>query len=63
MSARLKPEDLFEVLDALQESAVPSKTYEAWFNHMDEYKEQLKEQSAFREAERGGSQSDDHAQL
>ena len=49
---RLKPEDLFEVLDALQESAVPFKTYEAWFNHMDEYKEQLKEQSALREAEK-----------
>ena len=51
---RLKPEDLFEVLDALQESAVPFKTYEAWFNHMDEYKEQLKEQSALREAEKEG---------
>ena len=51
---RLKPEDLFEILDALQESAVPFKTYEAWFNHMDEYKEQLKEQSALREAEKEG---------
>lgn len=51
---RLKPEDLFEVLDALQESSMPFKTYEAWFNHMDEYKDQLKEQSALREAEKEG---------
>ncbi len=51
---RLKPEDLFEVLDALQESSMPFKTYEAWFNHMDEYKEQLKEKSALREAEKEG---------
>ena len=33
---------------------MPFKTYEAWFNHMDEYKEQLKEQSALREAEKEG---------
>ena len=51
---RLKPEDLFEILDALQESSMPFKTYEAWFNHMDKYKDQLKEQSALREAEKEG---------
>ena len=39
---RLKPEDLFEVLDALQESSMPFKTYEEWFNHMDEYKRAAK---------------------
>ena len=33
---------------------MPFKTYEAWFNHMDEYKDQLKEQSALREAEKEG---------
>ena len=39
------------------------KTYEEWFNHMDEYKDQLKEQSALREAEKRRRQPDDYAQL
>ncbi|MGN0372830.1 MAG: ATP-dependent helicase [Enterocloster sp.] len=38
---RLKPEELLEVLDSLQESAAGFKTIEAWFAHMEEYKEQL----------------------
>ena len=41
---RMKPEELFETLDQLQESAAGFKTYEDWFIHMEEYKEQLKKQ-------------------
>ena len=50
----MKPEELFEVLDQLQESAAGFKTYEHWFIHMQEYKEQLKKQAADRDAQRQG---------
>ena len=53
-SRRMKPEELFEVLDQLQESAAGFKTYEHWFIHMEEYKEQLKKQAADRDAQRQG---------
>jgi DNA helicase-2/ATP-dependent DNA helicase PcrA len=36
---RIKPEELIEILDELQESARNFKSYEAWFAHMEEYKE------------------------
>lgn len=42
---RMKVEELFEVLDQLQESAGGFKTYEAWFAHMDAYREQLLKQA------------------
>lgn len=42
---RMKPEELLETLDQLQESAAGFKTMEAWFAHMDQYKEKLKEQA------------------
>lgn len=38
---RMKPEELLELLDQLQESAAGFKTCEDWFVHMGEYKEQL----------------------
>ncbi|MFT4146673.1 MAG: ATP-dependent helicase [Mobilitalea sp.] len=38
---RIKPEELIEVLDELQESARSFKTYKEWFAYMDEYKEEL----------------------
>ena len=44
-SRRMKPEELFEVLDQLQESAGGFKTYGAWFAHMDAYREQLLKQA------------------
>ena len=53
-SRRMKPEELFEVLDQLQESAAGFKTYEHWFIHMQEYKEQLKKQAADRDTQRQG---------
>lgn len=39
---RMKPEELFEVLDQLKESAANYNTYEEWFRHMKEYGEELK---------------------
>lgn len=42
---RIKPEELFDVLDELQESARGFKTYEEWFSHMENYKEELKRQA------------------
>ena len=53
-SRRMKPEELFETLDQLQESAAGFKTYEHWFTHMEEYKEQLKKQAAGRDEQRQG---------
>ena len=49
LERRMPPEELFEVLDSLQESAMGFKTYEAWFTHMEEYKEQLQKQAKNRE--------------
>lgn len=43
-SRRMKPEELYEVLDQLQESAAGFKTYEQWFVHMEVYREELLKQ-------------------
>jgi len=42
---RMKPEELLQVADQLQESAAGYKTMDAWFAHMKEYGEQLKQQA------------------
>ena len=42
---KLKEEELYEILDELQESARGFKNYEEWFEHMEEYKEELRRQS------------------
>lgn len=42
---RMKEEELFELLAELQESARRYDSYEAWFLHMEEYKEELKKQA------------------
>lgn len=49
---RMKPEELLQVADQLQESAAGFKTFDAWFLHMKEYGEQLKQQ-AQRRGEQG----------
>lgn len=41
---KLKEDELLDVLDELQESAKAYKTYDQWFDHMEEYKEELKKQ-------------------
>ena len=53
-SRRMKPEELLETLDQLQESAAGFKTYEAWFDHMEAYKAQLQKQVRDREEEHQG---------
>lgn len=55
---RMKPEELMEVADQLQESASGFKTCDAWFAHMEEYAKQLKSQ-----AQRRGSQDVDCVSL
>ncbi len=40
----MKPEELFDLADQIQESASGYKTMEAWLLHMEEYGEQLKQQ-------------------
>lgn len=42
---RIKAEELYEVLNDLQEAAKGFPTYEAWFAHMEEYAEALREQA------------------
>ncbi len=42
---KMKEEELLELLDELQESARGFKTFEQWFAHMEEYKEELKRQT------------------
>lgn len=46
---RMKPEELLEIADQLQESAGSYKTVDAWFSHMKEYGEHLKRQAMNRE--------------
>lgn len=43
---RIKPEELIDILDEIQESARDFKSYDAWFAHMEGYKEELKRQAA-----------------
>lgn len=42
---RIKPEELYEVLNELQEAAKAFETYDGWFKHMEEYGEILKRQA------------------
>lgn len=39
---RLKPEELFDLLEEIQESAKDHKTFSEWFLHIEEYAEKLK---------------------
>ena len=53
---RMKPEELLETADQLQESAAGFKTMETWFAHMEEYREKLRDQArAQKSAPRGVS--------
>lgn len=42
---KIKAEELIDILEELQESTREFKTYEDWFIHMEEYKEELKRQA------------------
>ena len=41
---KMKPEELYEIMDQLQESAKGSKTTQEWFDKIDQYAQLLKEQ-------------------
>lgn len=41
---RMKPEELLEILDQLQESGAGYASFQEWFNHMEEYGRELKAQ-------------------
>lgn len=47
---RISEDNLIEVLDELQEASKEFKTYGAWFDHMEEYTQELKEQKKQQEA-------------
>ena len=38
---RIKPEDLYDLLEELQDSAKGYESYEAWFEHIEEYEKEL----------------------
>ena len=42
---RMRPEELYEILDELQEMSSEYKTYESWFEHIEQYGEELKRQN------------------
>lgn len=49
---RMKPEELYDVLNELQEAARNFRTFDDWFQHMDEYAETLKRQAKEQQQER-----------
>lgn len=51
-SKNIKIEELITMLDQLQESAESYHSFDEWFFHMEEYKEQLKNQAKDREQEK-----------
>jgi DNA helicase-2/ATP-dependent DNA helicase PcrA len=42
---KMKAEELMDILDELQESTRDFKTYQDWFDYMEEYKQELKHQA------------------
>ncbi len=42
---RMKPEELYEILDELQATAADFKSYDKWFDHITTYGEELKNQN------------------
>ena len=51
---RIKEEELFEVLNELQEGAKEFSTFSSWFAHIQEYQEALKQQAARQRQEEEG---------
>ena len=48
---RMKAEELLETADELKESAAQFKTFDEWFSHIEEYKEELLRQASKRQTE------------
>lgn len=53
---RMKPDELMEVLDALQESANNYKTLQEWKQHICEYTQELKEKASYQQVQKDGIQ-------
>ena len=53
---RMKPEELMEVLDALQESANNYKTLREWKQHISDYTKELKEKISDQQTQKDGVQ-------
>jgi DNA helicase-2/ATP-dependent DNA helicase PcrA len=51
---RMKPEELYEIMDELAEAAKPFPNYDQWFAHIIRYGEELKEQTKKRMEKREG---------
>lgn len=51
---RMKPEELYDVLEELSEAAKPYKTYQEWFQKIEEYGEELKKQARERQEKKDG---------
>ena len=51
---RMKPEELYDVLEELSEAAKPYKTYREWFKKIEEYGEELKKQARERQEKKDG---------
>lgn len=51
---RLKPKELLEVVDELKETAKEFKTYQEWFDYIDEYIEELKRQAMSQREQKEG---------
>lgn len=51
---RIREDDLFDVIEELQESAKEYKNYEAWFCHIDEYAEEIKKIRMQKQEEKAG---------
>lgn len=52
---KLKVEELLDILDELQENAKEFKTYQDWFRHMEQYREELRKQVAEGQLHKGDS--------
>lgn len=46
---RMKPEELTDILDEIQDGCKPFKTVKAWYEHLDAYRERLMEQRGKKE--------------
>lgn len=51
---KIKPEELFEILERLQENARGIETYEQWLGHIEAYGRQLKEQAKLQQEKAEG---------
>jgi DNA helicase-2/ATP-dependent DNA helicase PcrA len=49
---KIKPEELTDLLDEIQQCAKPFKTYQEWFAHLEEYQKALEEKRTNRRSEK-----------